>query len=269
MLSSCFVNNSSTIGTQGDEEADPRANRTGVEASSEQLKVGVLTDGLKYTLKGVRQGGLVFIDRPYYFSDTAPYEGYCTLQTAMDDKMEEGDSFLRFSISRPTTVYVGYDTRSPLPAWLSGWSDTGDELVMADDNARYWPYLSLRLFKKTFPKGTVDLGGNAGAGSMYAVLLDNGNDGCALTNDRMLELSWYSNQDEIDGYTIYLEEDAEWIPLLSVDVDEIADPQNPAITFRSWSDLGVMGEGDSACFSVSAFRDNVESELSSSRCINM
>jgi len=88
---------------------------------------------------------------------------------------------------------------------------------MADDNARYWPYLKLRLFKKSFPKGPVELGGNGGAGSMYIVLLENNGDSCTLLNDKNVVLSWYPNEDKVDGYRIYVKSEAELAPVVSVE----------------------------------------------------
>ena len=280
LLTSCFANNSTSIGTQGgvvsggvesrndsgrDKEGNPSSNEGGISSKQgPSLAVEILSDNLRYTLKKLRKDNLVFIDRPYYFSDTARYDGYCTLQTAMNDKRKEGAGFLRFTISRSTTIYVGYDIRRPIPAWLSDWIDTGDDITMADDNARYWPYLKLRLFKKSFPKGPVELGGNGGAGSMYIVLLENNGDSCTLLNDKNVVLSWYPNEDKVDGYRIYVKNEAELAPVVSVDVNEIPDPQNPSMTFRSWSDLGISG--DNICFAISAYRDSMESDLSRSEC---
>lgn len=281
LLSSCFVNNSSPIGAQGgflSEGKEPQSQSDGTGGGRDQpeteeglssdaaslLAVEILSNNPGYTLKRLRKDNLVFVDRPYYFPDTGPYDGYCALQTAMEDKREEGADFLHFTVSRATTVYVGYDTRWPIPAWLSDWVDTGESLVMADDNARYWPYLGLRLFRKTFPEGHVELGGNGGAGSMYIVLLDSGGEGCTLKNDRRVELHWYPNDDEVDGYRIYVKKDAGLVPFRSVGVTELPDPQNPSMTFRSWSDLGLTGEN--VCFSVSAYRGDTESDLSRLEC---
>ena len=282
-LTSCFANNSTPIGTQvgvvsedageaapgngngRDKEGDVSNDDEGLfPDQGASLAVEILSDNPGYTLKTLKKGNLVFIDRPYYFSDIGGYEGYCTLQTAMSDKGKEGAGFLHFTISRSTTIYVGYDVRRPIPTWLSDWVDTGDEITMADDNARYWPYLKLRLFRKSFPKGTVELGGNGGAGSMYVVLLENEGDSCTLLNDKKVILSWYPNEDEVDGYEIYLKKGAEMVPVLSVDVEEMPDPRNPSATFRSWSDLGISD--DNACFAVSAYRDNIESDLSRVEC---
>ncbi len=285
LLTACFANNNTPIGSQGGvvsgevesgtsgENSKDKDGKIGGEGeiASEQLgslEIEILSKNPKYTLKKLKKDNLVFIDRPYFFSDISQYEGYCTLQTAMNDKRAEEMDFLRFTISQPATVYIGYDTRWPLPMWLSDWRDTGDELIMADDNARYWPYLELRLFKKEFPKdATVELGGNGGAGSMYVVLLESAGDSCSLKNDRLLELSWYPNQDKIDGYKIYVEKEAKLTPFLSIELDELADPQNPSTTFRSWSDLGITG--NEVCFSISAYLNNVESDLSTLKCINI
>ncbi len=287
LLGGCFADNSTPLGTQGGvvsegletrvsrEESDKgKETKPGTEENiagiqSSLLEVKILTENPRYTVKKLDKEELVFIDRPYFFSDVSQYGGLCMLQTAMNDKREEGANFLQFSISQPVTVYVGYDTRWPLPIWLSDWIDTGDELIMADDNARYWPYLPLRLFKKDFPAGVIELGGNGGAGSMYVVLLEDtgGSGDCSLLNDRKLELSWYPNQDKVDGYNIYVEKEARLVPFLSVELNELEDPQNPSLTFLSWSELGITGKR--VCFSISAYLENMESDLSTSKCIDI
>lgn len=99
---------------------------------------------------------------------------------------------------------------------------------------------------------------------MYIVLLENNGDSCTLLNDKNVVLSWYPNEDKVDGYRIYVKNEAELAPVVSVDVNEIPDPQNPSMTFRSWSDLGISG--DNICFAISAYRDGMESDLSRSEC---
>jgi len=60
---------------------------------------------------------------------------------------------------------VGHDIRiTSKPAWLTNFTDTGENLVTSDT--------TLHLFAQSFPAGTLILGGNAGSGySMYSVLV--------------------------------------------------------------------------------------------------
>ncbi len=261
MLTACFVDNSASIGNQGSQIYDYNS------SAAKALQVEILSNNPKYTLKRVKKGNRVFIDRPYSFSETS-YENYCSLQTAMDDKRKLGNSFLTFTASRAITVYIGYDTRSPLPLWLSDWEDTGEEIIIDDEMGRYWLHLGLRLFKKEFSENaTIELGGNENAGSMYIVLLDDDTGDCILKNDHNLELSWFPNRDKIDGYTIYIDNGTEMIPFTSVDIHDIKDPRNPSMEFRSWSDLGATG--DEVCFSISAYLNETESSLSTPKCISI
>jgi hypothetical protein len=64
------------------------------------------------------------------------------------------------------TVQVAHDVRiTTKPSWLSTFTDTGKDLVTSD--------ATLRLFARSFPAGTITLGGNASGGgfSMYAVII--------------------------------------------------------------------------------------------------
>ena len=64
------------------------------------------------------------------------------------------------------TVQVAHDVRiTTKPAWLSTFTDTGQNLVTSDT--------TLRMFAQSFPAGTITLGGNTSGGgfSMYAVVV--------------------------------------------------------------------------------------------------
>jgi hypothetical protein len=105
----------------------------------------------------------VYIDRSYTYSTIpAKYDGLQYLQTANDDKAGTGSPFITFHVNQDVTVYVAY-AGSTLPSWLAGWTDTGDDLVTTDR--------TLHLYSKDFAKGTVSLGNNGGAPSMYTVVV--------------------------------------------------------------------------------------------------
>lgn len=121
-----------------------------------------------------------YIDRDYtVISMPAELEGATLIMTANDDKHSTGAGFITFDIDQPATVYIAHDSRGEEakggvpPEWLSseftiveGW-----EIEVTDANMG-----TFNVWKKDFPAGTVELGGNedppaAGHGSNYIVLL--------------------------------------------------------------------------------------------------
>ncbi|MGB5052872.1 MAG: hypothetical protein WBO24_00595, partial [Nitrospirales bacterium] len=111
-------------------------------------------------------GGTVYIDRAYTFTTVPPsVQGATYIRTANNDKAATNAAFLSFTVNQPVSVSVAHDMRlTPKPSWLSAFTDTGTNLVTSDT--------TLRLFARSFPAGTITLGGNAGgAGSMYSVIV--------------------------------------------------------------------------------------------------
>ncbi|MCH8041911.1 MAG: DUF1593 domain-containing protein, partial [Nitrospinae bacterium] len=132
-----------------------------------------VTSGRAYQVipNGLQPGASVYIDRGYTYT-TVPTTlvNVTYLQTANNDKTSSGPSFLSFDANQSVTVYVGHDTRiSPKPAWLAAFTPTGETLVTTD--------VPLALFSRSFPAGTITLGGNDvttsdlrwGQQSMYTV----------------------------------------------------------------------------------------------------
>ncbi|WNM64052.1 Ig-like domain-containing protein [Candidatus Nitrospira neomarina] len=114
----------------------------------------------------LQAGGTVYIDRNYTFT-TVPtnVQGAAYIQTANADKGATNASFLSFTVNQPVSVSVAHDVRLiQKPSWLSTFTDTGANLVTSDTTHR--------LFVRSFPAGTITLGGNAGSAySMYSVLV--------------------------------------------------------------------------------------------------
>jgi len=108
-------------------------------------------------------GNRVYIDRGYTFTDIpTSFQGLKYLMTANDDKAVTSPTAVSFDVNLAVTVLVAYDDRtSGLPAWLQSWSDTGNEWVNTDS--------TLHVYRMDFPAGTVTLGGNSPAQSMYSV----------------------------------------------------------------------------------------------------
>ncbi|WP_447964756.1 PKD domain-containing protein [Nitrospira sp. Ecomares 2.1] len=116
---------------------------------------------------GLQAGGTVYTDRAYTFT-TVPssVQGATYIRTANNDKAATNADFLSFTVTQPVSVSVAHDLRiTPKPTWLSTFTDTGVNLVTSDT--------TLRLFARSFPAGTITLGGNAsvGNGSMYSVIV--------------------------------------------------------------------------------------------------
>ncbi|MDT7041966.1 fibronectin type III domain-containing protein [Candidatus Nitronereus thalassa] len=109
---------------------------------------------------------IVYIDRWYTF-DVIPsvLTGATYIQTANDDNGSTTDTFLSFDVNQPVTVYVAHDDRmTTKPAWLNTYTETGQSLQL--------PYTTLHIYRRTFPAGTVTLGGNRigpGEFTMYTV----------------------------------------------------------------------------------------------------
>ncbi|MGB5055530.1 MAG: hypothetical protein WBO24_14150, partial [Nitrospirales bacterium] len=123
------------------------------------------------TTSGLQAGGTVYIDRAYTFT-TIPslVQGATFIRTANDDKAATNTTFLSFTVNQPVSVYVAHGDRiTSKPSWLSTFTDTGANLVTSDT--------TLSLFVRTFPAGTITLGGNISSGnagndlSMYGVII--------------------------------------------------------------------------------------------------
>lgn len=130
----------------------------GISAMNRPYPVGV----------NLQVGSNVYADRGYTYTQVpSMVQGGSYIQTANNDKVQAGNPFLTFTLDQPSIVYVAHDVRiSPKPSWLlGGFTDTGENLLTSDT--------TLRLFKKDFQVGVVNLGGNESGGccSMYAVVV--------------------------------------------------------------------------------------------------
>jgi hypothetical protein len=78
----------------------------------------------------LQSGNQQFGDRTFILS-TVPSSvaGGDWIRTANDSKVYTGDPLVTFTVTAARTVYVAWDTRKAVPKWLSGWADTGQNLV--------------------------------------------------------------------------------------------------------------------------------------------
>lgn len=153
----------------------------GTNAVTQQLTVDVdaggavtisnltVGSGRAYVWDLLDVGKLQYIDRRFTFSVVpASYLGLQYLRTANDDKGSSGFSFISFDVDRSVTVYIAHDDRfAAKPSWLSGWRDTGADLISGAGTFSLWA--------KDFTAGRVTLGGNTSDGvaqnSMYTVVV--------------------------------------------------------------------------------------------------
>jgi chitodextrinase len=114
-----------------------------------------------------------YIDRTYTITSLPGDKTECLwIKTANDDKFNEEEEFLTFTINTDADIYVGYDDRATsLPLWITNsFADTGQVVEVTDAAS------PLHLWVRHFPAGAVSLGGNMAPGadgpeSMYIVFL--------------------------------------------------------------------------------------------------
>jgi hypothetical protein len=158
-------------------------------ATSFSVSITSVSTGKPYSTAAAAVGALPYIDRSYTVTATP---GGTLIRTSNDDKNVSAAAHLTFTLSGPATVLVGYDKRATkAPTWLSGWTLTSDVVAVSDA-----PASPLRVYAKSFPAGSVTLGGNqaggpTGALSHYVVLIRGGSAAAA-------SLAWLSI-DDADG----------------------------------------------------------------------
>jgi hypothetical protein len=115
--------------------------------------------------RNLDNGAACYIDRGYKYGNVPDFiKGAMFVQTANGDKRISDDPFLTFQVNTPVTVYVAFDNRAQLPAWMDAFTDTGFDLNT--DTA-------FSIYEKSFEKGSVQLGANGHDGSMYTVMVTN------------------------------------------------------------------------------------------------
>ncbi len=119
--------------------------------------------GKIYPVKtALSNGSTCYIDRSYVYSEIPSYLlKSMFIQTANDDKLRTDSTFLSFDINIPATVYIAFDDRYPIPSWLSGFTNTGNKLKTES---------LMKILKKDYNAGKVNLGGNGHSGNQYTVM---------------------------------------------------------------------------------------------------
>lgn len=144
---------------------------TGASSSVPEPTPGDVVNGINrsYDVENIANGSEIYGDRDYEINGSLPaaLNGLTMIVTDNDDKNQSGDSFLTFNLEDDSTVYVLYDDRvshSDIPNWLDNWNQTSMRVKTTDGDRR--------VYRKDFPQGRVELGGNNPAKSMYTVLIE-------------------------------------------------------------------------------------------------
>jgi len=117
-----------------------------------------------YRFAAARTGLRYYSDRDYSLASFPSFLDRARLLVAHnDDKAETDEQFVSFNLSRPATLYVGFDHRAKrIPYWLDEWEPVGRRVNVEGDGMRYF-----ELYRREVPEGPVVLGGNSSAGGEW------------------------------------------------------------------------------------------------------
>jgi hypothetical protein len=103
----------------------------------------------------IQNGRDVYIDKKYTAFQNIPtgLKGSTYIMTANDDNNLHSLEFISFDVNRDVVVYLAHDDRiTQGPKWFtSSFTDTGENLKTN---------VTMSIYKRSFPKGKVTLGGN-------------------------------------------------------------------------------------------------------------
>jgi len=110
-------------------------------------------------------------DRSYRIRKIPPYLiGSEWIRTANDSKNWTSDTLAIFTIEEDAHIFIAHRDDIPTkPAWLTGWTDTGDNIINDEKTPRIYS-----LYKKDFPAGSQVLLGPNGSDNnqgMYTVIV--------------------------------------------------------------------------------------------------
>lgn len=120
----------------------------------------------------IQVGSVLFGDRTYLINSLpSAYLGLDWIRPANDSKSYNSDPLVTFNVTSYATVYVLSDDRiTSKPGWMSGWVDTGDNLIDNESTA-----VTYSIFKKDFAANSlVSLGNNNGGSTatcQYAIMV--------------------------------------------------------------------------------------------------
>lgn len=152
----------------GDGNSSAQSSPPAVVTTSGAIIVSSLVP-TNYVVTNFDINSLIFIDRTYTITSMpAKHRGRLGIRTANDDKDNASLDF-HFTVNQPVEVYLCLrSVLTPSTPLLSGFVDTGDEILTTDLSPDY------TIWRKTYSAGVVSLGPKPSAGdtkSMYFVLL--------------------------------------------------------------------------------------------------
>ncbi|MBN2414434.1 Ig-like domain-containing protein [bacterium] len=122
-----------------------------------------------YQVKRLGIGDRYYLDRDYTLASVPSFmENMFWINTANDDKTDDSDTFLSFTLLRSSVIYIAYDAMAgSTPEWMDDWMPMEDQIV--DSRG-----IRFDVYTRSFPEGDVVLGGNSGTldDNMYLVLLN-------------------------------------------------------------------------------------------------
>lgn len=147
--------------------------QTTPESSQDQMNSPLISNlyvgsGKAYSVQSsLANGRKAYIDRSYTYGNVpSSIQKAAYIMTANDDKNRTGWQFISFDVDRDVVVYVAHDDRvADKPDWMASFSDTG--MILDTD-------VSMSLYKKSFSKGRITLGGNGytqAGHSMYTIVV--------------------------------------------------------------------------------------------------
>lgn len=117
-----------------------------------------------YQFASLNIGDQFYIDRDYPLTEIpSVLSGATWIMTANADKWDETENYISFDASANADVYVIFDSRvTTVPDWLQSWNKLSEK-VQAD--VVYGG--TYDVYRKQFSAGTITLGGNRAAGSVW------------------------------------------------------------------------------------------------------
>ncbi|MBE1442762.1 heparin lyase I family protein [Paenibacillus sp. OAS669] len=120
--------------------------------------------------KNLQSGQTEYGDRAFTFTSVPSHvAGSDWIRTANDSKAYSSDPAVTFTVTQNAVVFVAVnDMISPKPSWLSGWTDTGEDLVNNESTPR-----TFSLYQKSYAANSnVSLGNNGSTSyGMYTVIV--------------------------------------------------------------------------------------------------
>jgi hypothetical protein len=122
----------------------------------------VVASGAANQISTLSKGTVYYTDRTYTITSVPDsLANLPMIKTTNADKWNTMASYLTFSLSQSSTVYVAFDPRATgLPTWLKSWQKLKAVIGLNDSKVTQYS-----LYSKVYPAGTVVLGGANASGA--------------------------------------------------------------------------------------------------------